>query len=1100
MSDRSTKGDRNPAIGYAISGMDSIKAEAIPSELKALPQWVAWKSVDKGDGKKATKIPVNPSTGGNARSNDPGTWGKFEEAARRATCDRLAGIGLMFDCGDLVGIDLDDVVDDGRFTSPLAEAFVRGMDTYTEISPSGRGVKMWLRSSVHPGKCTGTISKLGESVGYETYHKGRWFAVTGHAMKYGKGRVQERTKKFAMMLEMGAKPKAVGQATGLTGIPAMGDAKDEEAMLRAALGFLDADSESTWFRIGCALKSWSAEEGVGDAKARALWDEWSKGSPKYDLTTQGERWNRMEPDKGLTIGTIFKEAGDEGYRHGDAIGPDGAAYRVAARPGKPTVELHSVGGWSHARLTDAARQLGDALSGCGELFARNGAVVYVEHGATVPVEAHDLAAIADRHANLVIRKETKGKDGAPRQRLLPTSATQGQCQDILAAKEFRDSLPQLRLISRCPVLVDDGRGGLRAVVGYDRDSGVLSTGGDAAEVPIGEAKRLLADILADFDFDTPSDRSRAIAAMVTPAMVMGGLLPGRAPVDLGEADHSQAGKGYRQKILTAIYNDSSASVLQRKGGTGSLEESYSAALIGGSCFIMFDNVRGKIDSPMLESSMTECFCDARMPYGRPMQVDMRRVCVSMTSNDARLTGDLSKRCSPVKIRKRPDGYPFRTYPEGDAVAHVRASQGLYLGAVFAVVKAWAEAGRPMEADSGQHDFRGWARTMGWIVRDIFGEAPLCDGIRETQERMSNPNRGWAREVAILALGQGRQGEPMRAHQIVRLLEDCGAEVPGIGQGADLSDDENFRRANQGVGRKMASAFGRDVDVLNLDEMTITRSRETDDGKPAFCYVFSDRKNRAPPDGGRSGGSSGGNPVESGENAPIPAEGKTAENDDSSVFPPDGSGIPPNAPPDAPPEKPQYSPDTPDTLQEPWDENQVAPSTGALNLMVRKNGGLQADQAENQGGKRQKNDGGKEAEMAPNTGPIPAKRKTYNTDPIPMEIIAKMDDAEVISGVESGRIFYTALIGRRNPSGKNGEAYDILSAWDVQFQNPAPRDFSWPARPGSAPTASARASPSLAIGAPPADSLPASGCMTGGIFGGPAALLEPSTLVEDWPGV
>lgn len=975
MNDCSTESGPNPAGGYAISGMDSIKTDAIPAELKALDRWVAWKAVDRGDGKKPTKIPVNPMTGGNAMSDNPSTWGAFERAVRRAAGGHLAGIGLMFAGDDLVGIDLDDVMADGAFSNPLAEAFVRSMDTYTEVSPSGRGVKMWIRSSVPPGRCTGTIRHGGESVAYETYHRGRWFAVTGHVLpQYGGGQVQERTARYSRMLELGAspkgKPKGPAAGGGMAAATAGGAVADEEAMLRAALSHIDADNEGVWFRMGCCLKSWGAKEAVGGQRAKALWDEWSRSSAKFDDVAQDERWGRMEPDKGLTIGTVFAEAEDEGYCYGDAVGADDRQYHIDGTPewtgmldawhvefmselsamgAKPVVELHSVGGRSHVKLTDAASRLGDALAECGELFSRNGTVVYVRDGATIPVEAHDLAAVADRHASLVLRKETKGKNG-PKEQLVQTTATPGQCQDYLAAREFRDRLPQLRLISKCPVLVDDGKGGLRTVGGYDRNSGVLVTGGAADAVPLEEAKRLIEGVLEDFDFATPSDRSRAIAAMLTPAMVMGGLLPGRAPIDLGEADDSQAGKGYRQKLIAASYNDSPTPVLQRKGGTGSMEESYCAALIGGACFISLDNVRGRIDSPLIESSLTEDFCDARMPYGKPMQVDMRRTCIAMTSNDARLTTDLSKRCSPVKIRRRPDGYGFREYPEGDLLAHVRANQGRYLGAVFAVVRAWAAAGRPMEADRG-HDFRGWARTMDWIVTRVFGGTPLCNGVRETQARMANPNRGWAREVALAAIRGGCAGRPMRAHQIVRMLEDIGAELPGVEPGSDMSDDANFRKANQAVGRRLSVAFGRPAgdapDVLGIDDMTITRSKEEDDGKSVFSYVFSAPRTAEKPSGGDQ--AENGRPL--GGNTELWETGcgcLAAPRSLAPILPPNGPAIPPNAPPNVPPEKPLIPPNPPNVSGFFLTIGISPPSipTGCVDgVSVRKNGGLQADQAE-----------------------------------------------------------------------------------------------------------------------------------------------------------
>jgi hypothetical protein len=62
-------------------------------------------------------------------------------------------------------------------------------------------------------------------------------------------------------------------------------------------------------------------------------------------------------------------------------------------------------------------------------------------------------------------------------------------------------------------------------------------------VPLVDAVALLYEMYADFHFATPADLARALAAAITPALVFGKLLGGRAPVDLGESDVSQSGKG-----------------------------------------------------------------------------------------------------------------------------------------------------------------------------------------------------------------------------------------------------------------------------------------------------------------------------------------------------------------------------------------------------------------------------------------------------------------------------------------------------------------------------------------------------------------------------
>ena len=64
-------------------------------------------------------------------------------------------------------------------------------------------------------------------------------------------------------------------------------------------------------------------------------------------------------------------------------------------------------------------------------------------------------------------------------------------------------------------------------------------------------------------------------------------------------------------------------------------------------------------------------------------------------------------------------------------------------------------------------------------------------------------------------------------------------------------------------------------------------------------------------------------------------------------------------------------------------------------MQEKNASYAGYEGKTRSEKRQKDDDGKETKMVPNTESIPAKRKTYNTDPIPGEVVAKMADAEVV---------------------------------------------------------------------------------------------------------
>lgn len=85
-------------------------------------------------------------------------------------------------------------------------------------------------------------------------------------------------------------------------------------------------------------------------------------------------------------------------------------------------------------------------------------------------------------------------------------------------------------------------------------------------------------------------------------------------IDLGEADQSQSGKGFRNKVTAAIYNHTPVAISQQRAGVGSLEESFDRALTAGKTFIALDNVRGKVDSQKIESFLTEDTYYARAAF------------------------------------------------------------------------------------------------------------------------------------------------------------------------------------------------------------------------------------------------------------------------------------------------------------------------------------------------------------------------------------------------------------------------------------------------------------------------------------------------------
>ena len=146
-----------------------------PKELKVLPQWICWgwreTSPDQGN---FTKVPVNPVTGVNMNDKDRANWMTFPEAVGVARSGGFGISGVAFCFGDedpYCGVDLDDCRDPATGTIKVgAWETIRELDSYTEVSPSGTGVKIWIR---------GMPPRSGKRGGVEMYDHRRMFTATG---------------------------------------------------------------------------------------------------------------------------------------------------------------------------------------------------------------------------------------------------------------------------------------------------------------------------------------------------------------------------------------------------------------------------------------------------------------------------------------------------------------------------------------------------------------------------------------------------------------------------------------------------------------------------------------------------------------------------------------------------------------------------------------------------------------------------------------------------------------------------------------------------------------------------------------------------------
>jgi len=167
--------------------------DLIPKELRARPQWFCWRYKQRNKD-QFSKVPINPCTGGDGKPNAPTTCGTFVQAWTRYNNHAdINGIGFLFTPDDdFAGVDLDDCRDPETGTlEPWAAAVVHNLNSYTEVSPSGTGVKIFLRATKQ-----GKREREGQ---VEIYDRSHYFTVTGHHLPGTPRNVEKRQEALNLL-------------------------------------------------------------------------------------------------------------------------------------------------------------------------------------------------------------------------------------------------------------------------------------------------------------------------------------------------------------------------------------------------------------------------------------------------------------------------------------------------------------------------------------------------------------------------------------------------------------------------------------------------------------------------------------------------------------------------------------------------------------------------------------------------------------------------------------------------------------------------------------------------------------------------------------
>jgi hypothetical protein len=703
-----------------------VDPTGIPPELRERRQWVAWR-IETPMGRKPTKIPYNPKSQQKAKTNKPSTWGTFKEALRRHR-EGYNGVGYVFAADDeYFGIDLDACrsPETGELT-PWARRIVMTFVTYTEVSPSGFGVKLTAKGTLPlNGDKTGKTRKLKDVPTFgdkapeiAIYDRGRFWAYTGQrhpgapeTIEYRQSEVDEFWLK---LWPTRSAPVKVGDGEART-LP-----NRCEVALQAMLQIRHPDANDGSLRLFMACCR-AVELGLTNEEAVRTIRKYELMSPFPSRWTDSEILQRL--------------------RDAERKVARGSVKRIKIDASCKDLVLVSKQAWSGIEASNQPE----------ELFRYGGLASRIEEGDTgepiirsldYHLMRHELARRAAWYELKKVGEQVVESRSAPPRDVV---------FDVLATPNM--PLPPLSRIVEAPVFAEDGT--FQTEPGYHAGNRTLYIPAAGFHVPevairpspaeIEQARGLICfDLLGDFPFTRNSELAHAVALVLLP--FARDLIAGPTPLHLIEKP--SPGTGATLFVDMAMLPTTGRSVTTMTEGRDEDEwrKRLTAKLRSGSAFLLIDNLRRCLDSAAVASAITSPTWEDRvLGTSEVIRIPVRCAWIA-TGNNPAISSEIARRTIRIRMDARQDRPWLRTdFRHPDLRAWARSNREKLVWAALTLIRAWLEACRPQGSQTlGM--FEDWAKTMGGIL-DCAGVPGFLENLTEFYDGSDTDGVTWKNFVA-----------------------------------------------------------------------------------------------------------------------------------------------------------------------------------------------------------------------------------------------------------------------------------------------------------------------------------------------------------------
>ncbi len=727
----------------------------IPQELRNRPQWVLWAYRRRKD--CWTKVPYRPGQK-QAKADDPSTWCPFEQVAALGNEDaamhaqQYDGIGYEFaDDDPYTGIDLDDTIDpQTKQLKPWAQAIVDQLHSYTEVSPSGTGVKIWVKAKKPSNDRSRTKHEDGE---VEMYDHGRYFAVTGHLWPGVPATIQERQAEVNELYQrLFGSPNDKNASEKRSGAEEaeMLSLTDEELIEKAKA----AKNGDKFARLWAGDTSdYDGDDSRADAALCTLLAFWTdKDHRRMDRIFRSSglmrpKWDERRGEKTYGNRTIEEACqvvretycGKRRCVRRDALarnGNDRAMKEINPGPRKPIIILDT----EEYRINDEAIQALSNPQAASEVFQRGNVLVRVLRSpkagkqsrldrpeGTPRIAVMPNAFVCELLTRVVeFVKVVATKAG---EKLIPAHPPERTVAAVVVRGHY-PAIRSLEAVVETPTLRPDGT--ILDTPGWDDETGLLYEP-NTEFPPIPQtpsrihariaADRLL-DLVSNFPFagatrdEQDGHRTAWLAGLLTTLARF--AIPDACPLFTFDANCPGTGKSLLTDIIALIATGRVMSRTTFPDDEAELRKRITSIALAGDQLMLFDNIAqgNPFGGAALDAALTATTWRDRVLGRSEMTAELPLYTIFFaTGNNMILRGDVQRRVIPCRLEtqeEKPEERGDFKYP--NLLEHVRIHRPQLVGDALTILRAFATAGRPQAALPSFGSYEGWSR---WIRQAVF---------------------------------------------------------------------------------------------------------------------------------------------------------------------------------------------------------------------------------------------------------------------------------------------------------------------------------------------------------------------------------------------